>query len=157
MENSRDDWATPEDLFEKIQEKYRLEIDACATPENSKLPRFWTPEQDGLSKPWSYKRVFCNPPYSQKTEWIQKAVYEVKERGCTIVVLLLPASTDTRWFHDVVFESGVCSELVLLSPRISFEDPTGDSRSSPPHGSCLIVLRRGRHRPRLVSWRWKQK
>ena len=152
---SMDDWATPKDLFEKINRRYELEVDACATPENAKLPRFWTPDDDGLNKPWSWKRVWCNPPYSEKEAWIDKAIHEVRERGCTVAVLLLPSSTDTRWFHRLVFESGVCHEVVFLTPRVPFVDPSGRGRSQPANGSFLAVLRRGYSTCKMRGWRWR--
>jgi len=89
-------WATPDDFFQKLSDKYGpFDLDPCALPENAKCKRFFTPEQDGLSQEWTGK-VFMNPPYGREIgKWVKKA------STCgAFVVGLLPARVDTAWWHD---------------------------------------------------------
>jgi len=160
---SRDDWATPRHVARAFVEEYHLGLDVCATAGNAVTEAFFSPEEDGLKRSWSYKKVWCNPPYSEKKQWIEKALHEVGERGCTRAVLLLPASPASRWFSSILL-SGLCRAVVFIVPRVLFVDPTGEGRRSPNHGSCALVLERGLHRPALglldtsggeARWVWK--
>src|SRR5215218_4698621 len=93
-------WATPQAEFDKLHVEFGLTIDVCATPENAKLPRYYTPQQDGLEQDWSGEIVFCNPPYSVVAKWIAKA-YEASKAGATVVCVTY-AKVDTRWWHAYV-------------------------------------------------------
>lgn len=95
-------WRTPKYFFDIIQKNFDIELDACTTEENPlNCKNFYTPKDDGLNcywKTWTY----CNPPYGQSTLWVKKAVYEMNNRDvCSI--LLLPANTETNWFHDCIW------------------------------------------------------
>ena len=97
-----DCWETPQWLFDELNEKYHFDLDVCATPKNAKCERFFTQEQDGLAQEWT-GNVWCNPPYGRQIgKWVKKA-YESKAH---IVVMLLPARTDTGWFHDYCLQGG---------------------------------------------------
>jgi len=67
--SATDEWATPADLFAKVDRRYRFALDPCATAENVKCPLYFIKEQDGLSQDWGSHRVFCNPPYSAIRAW----------------------------------------------------------------------------------------
>ncbi len=95
-------WSTPQDFFDKLDEEFDFTLDPCATPENAKCPIYFTKDDDGLEQDWSGERVFMNPPYGREIgKWVKKA-YESN----TLVVCLLPARTDTRWWHDYVIGGG---------------------------------------------------
>lgn len=97
-----DCWETPQWLFDKLNAQYHFTVDVCATPENAKCDQFYTIEQDGLSQEWS-GNVWCNPPYGRQiARWVKKAY----ECAADIVVMLLPARTDTAWFHDYCLQGG---------------------------------------------------
>lgn len=97
-----DMWATPQWLFDKLDAEYHFTVDVCATPENAKCPTYFTEEQDGLRQEW-IGRVWCNPPYGRQIgKWVQKAF----ECAADVVVMLLPARTDTAWFHDFCMRGG---------------------------------------------------
>ena len=114
--SATDLWATPQDLFDKLNEKYNFTTDVCAIPENAKCKYYFTPELDGLKIPWS-GRCWCNPPYGRQIgKWVAKAVAEVR-RGVPLVVMLLPARTDTKWFHDYCLPYG---EIEFLRGRLKF-------------------------------------
>jgi phage N-6-adenine-methyltransferase len=125
-------WATPQDLFDKLNEKYHFTTDVCALPENAKCDYFFTPEIDGLKMAWA-GRCWCNPPYGRTVgKWVKKAVEEV-QRGVPIVVMLLPARTDTKWFHDYCLPYG---KIEFLKGRLKF----GGCETSAPFPSMIVVF-----------------
>ena len=78
-------------------------------------------------------KVFCNPPYSQISKWVQKA-YEESHKDGTIVVLLIPARTDTRYFHDYILHR---SEIRFIRGRIKFSD----AKHNAPFPSMIVIFR----------------
>lgn len=91
-------WSTPPWLFEELNREFQFTLDVCAQPTNAKCARFFPPELDGLTQEW-VGRCWMNPPYGRTIlQWVQKA-YESSRAGA-LVVCLLPARTDTIWFHD---------------------------------------------------------
>lgn len=76
------EWATPQDLFDKLNREFLFTLDPCATPENAKCAKFYTAEDDGLAQSWDNERVFCNPPYGRQIkDWVKKAS-EARGGGC---------------------------------------------------------------------------
>lgn len=107
-----DMWATPQWLFDELNERYHFTLDVCAVEENAKCANFYSPELDGLSQPWK-GRVWCNPPYGRNIgKWVQKAA-----DSDALVVMLLPARTDTRWFHDYIYGK---ADVKFLKGRLKF-------------------------------------
>lgn len=105
-------WETPQDFFDRLDALYHFTLDAAATPENAKCSRYFTAADNGLAQSWGGETVWCNPPYGREIQkWVRKGYEEAKKPG-TVVVMLLPARTDTAWFHeycrrgDVVFLRG---------------------------------------------------
>lgn len=89
-----DERSTPNRLFKPLDDLFHFTLDAAATAENAKCPKFYTREMDGLAQPWAPERVFCNPPYSrgQIALWLQKAIDEQTQS-----VFILPADFSTKW------------------------------------------------------------
>lgn len=130
--SASEEWATPQDLFDRLNEKYSFNLDAASTDENAKCERHFTKEQDGLSKNWGGCRVWLNPPYGRTIgAWIRKA-YEEAQKPDTLVCMLLPARTDTAWFHDYC----VKGEIEFLRGRLKF----GGSKNSAPFPSMIVVF-----------------
>ena len=84
----KDDWGTPQDLFDALNEEFNFTLDPCADNNNHKCAKYYTIEQDGLAQSWAGETVFCNPPYSRKTKtnagqiaWVQKFYKEAPEGG----------------------------------------------------------------------------
>jgi len=120
----RDDWATPQDFFDKLNEKFKFDLDVCADASNAKCKRYYSIEDDALLKTW---RGYCfmNPPYGREiTKWVKKA-YESASTGEATVVCLLPSRTDTRWWHDYVMKA---STVWFLRGRLKFD---GHKNSAP--------------------------
>jgi len=129
-----DEWATPQTLFDELDSEFQFTLDPCATPENAKCARFFTRAEDGLSRSWAGERVFCNPPYGREIAgWVKK----LAEQRTAISVGLLPARTDTAWFHDYI--SGK-AEVRFLRGRLKF----GGSKKDAPFPS-MVVIWRGDH------------
>ena len=121
-------WETPQDLFNKLDEIYHFETDVCALPENAKCKRFFTPEIDGLKQEWTGV-CWCNPPYGRQIgKWVEKAV-----KSFATVVMLLPARTDTKWFHDWCLPYG---KIEFLRGRLKF----GGCDNSAPFPSMIVVF-----------------
>ena len=135
MSSSKTDmWETPHDFFDKLDDEFHFTLDVCATPENAKCEKFYTEQDDGLSKPWTGV-VWCNPPYGKGiSRWIL-AANAARAAGNT-VVMLLPARTDTRWFHDLVLGK---AEIRFVRGRLKF----GGSNNSAPFPSMVAVFRNG--------------
>ena len=130
--SNTDEWATPQWLFDELDAAYHFTLDPCATAENAKCAKYYTKEDDGLSKDWSDEAVFMNPPYGREIgKWVQKA-YEESHKGA-IVVCLLPSRTDTRWFHDYVMKA---QEIRFLKGRLKF---VGGNNSA-PFPSVIVVF-----------------
>ena len=131
--SASDNWATPQDLFDKLNEEFHFTLDPCASAENAKCAKFYTKEDDGLSQNWDNERVFCNPPYGRGLkDWVQKAWNATGG----IVVMLIPARTDTRYFHDFIYnKEGV--EIRFLRGRLKF----GGHTNSAPFPSMIVIFR----------------
>lgn len=99
--SATDMWATPQDLFDRLDAEFHFTTDVCALPENAKCANYFTPEVDGLAQDWT-GTCWMNPPYGREIgRWVRKA-HDAAASGKATVVCLLPARTDTAWFHDYV-------------------------------------------------------
>lgn len=125
-------WETPQDLFDQLNEEFHFDLDVCALPENAKCEKFYTPEMDGLSRPWDGV-CWCNPPYGRNVwKWVV-AGHAASVMGAT-VVMLLPARTDTRWFHDWIYGK---AEVRFIRGRLKF----GGCKNSAPFPSMIVIFR----------------
>lgn len=133
MFSSRADlWATPQGFFDELDEEFHFDVDVCALAENAKCRSFYTPDVDGLKQVWE-GTVWCNPPYGREIgQWVKKAA----ESGTT-VVMLLPARTDTRWFHEYIYGK---AEIRFVKGRLKF----GDGKNSAPFPSMVVVFNNSR-------------
>ena len=142
LSSGKDDWETPADLFKELDEEFKFTLDAAASDDNHKLPRYYTAKTDGLVQSWAGERVFCNPPYSRKTKnnpgqeaWIRKALAE-SQKGA-LVVMLIPSRTDTSAFHECILPY---AEIRFLKGRLRFEDK-GQPRDAAPFPSMVCIFR----------------
>jgi len=130
------EWETPWDLYRKLDKKYKFTLDPCATKDNAKCVKFYTKEDNGLSKDWSKDVVFMNPPYGKElTLWVEKA-YNEYLKGATVVILM-PARTDTSYFHKYICGVG---KIKFLRGRIKFLKD-GISLNSAPFPSMLVEFK----------------
>lgn len=130
MSSVTDTWETPQDFFDRLNEIYGFETDVCALPENAKCTHYFTPEVDGLKQDW-IGTCWMNPPYGREIgKWMKKA-FESSLDGAT-VVCLVPARTDTAWWHDYAMNGTV----EFIRGRLKF----GKSNNSAPFPSALVIF-----------------
>ena len=130
--SATDTWETPQDFFDAVAMEFPFTIDVCALPENAKCPKYYSPTVDGLSQDWEGV-CWMNPPYGRQIgKWVKKA-YESAKKGA-VVVGLLPARTDTEWFHDYIYNK---AEIRFIRGRLKF----GNSKNSAPFPSMLVIWR----------------
>lgn len=131
------EWETPMDLFKILDDEFHFTLDPCATEKNHKCEKYYTKEENGLLQNWGGNRVFCNPPYGRQIhKWVRKA-YEESLKDNTIVVLLIPARTDTTYFHDYILHR---SEIRFVEGRIRF----GEAKMNAPFASMIVIFRAAR-------------
>ena len=124
------EWETPISFFHALDERYHFTLDVCATPQNAKCAIYYTADQDGLTREWR-GRCWMNPPYGREiSAWIKKA-YE-SACGGALVVCLLPARTDTAWWHDYCMKG----KITFIRGRLKF----GGSKNAAPFPSAVIVF-----------------
>ena len=126
------EWATPADVFDPLNREFGFTMDVAATDENAKCPRYYTREDDGLAQPWDGV-CWMNPPYGEDVpKWLARALDESK-RGVT-TVCLIPARTNTKWFHDLCLS---VAEVRFVKGRPKF----GDADHGLPLPLAVVVYR----------------
>lgn len=129
--STTDLWSTPQEFYDKLDAEFNFTLDPCATANNHKCDKYFTIEDDGLAQDWSQDTVFMNPPYGRVIgDWMRKA-----SESNTTVVCLVPARTDTRWWHDYVI--GGSAEVRFIKGRLKF----GGSKNSAPFPSAVVIYR----------------
>lgn len=124
-------WETPQDFFNKLKQEFDFQIDVCAIPENAKCDIYYTPDEDGLQQEWNGV-CWINPPYGRQIgAWVKKA-YESYINNDATVVCLLPARTDTKWWHDYCMKG----EIRFVKGRLKF----GGSKNSAPFPSAVVIF-----------------
>jgi site-specific DNA-methyltransferase (adenine-specific) len=129
--SATEEWPTPRALFAKLNRHFRFTLDPCATPDNATCPLYFTKEQDGLKQDWGTHRVFCNPPYGTMIgAWARKC-FQASRDGA-LVVLLVPARTDTNRYHRWMQDK---AKLHFVPGRLRF----GKANTSAPFPSMLAI------------------
>ncbi len=137
-----DEWATPSELFDNLDEEFSFTLDPCATHENAKCEKYYTKQTSGLAMAWENHTVFMNPPYGREIgRWLRKAY---NEKDAT-VVCLIPARTDTTWWHKYCMYA---DQIRLFIGRLKF----GDSENSAPFPSALVIFNPTNTRERRIPF-----
>jgi phage N-6-adenine-methyltransferase len=137
--SNTDNWETPANTFNELNKEFNFNLDVCASSDNAKCKKYFTKEINGLNQKWE-GNCFMNPPYGKEIyKWIEKA-YNSSLQGLT-VVCLLPARTDTKWFHNYCIKG----EIRFIKGRLKF----GDSKNSAPFPSMIVIFRK----KEAESWR----
>ena len=130
-------WCTPADFFSELDQEFHFNLDPAATDKSAKCARYFTPADDGLKADWGGCRVFCNPPYGRQiTDWVRKGYEESKKPG-TLVEMLIPARTDTSYFHDYIFH-GKADEVRLSAGGSHSRTRTGTRPKTPKGGRAPL-------------------
>jgi phage N-6-adenine-methyltransferase len=127
--------STDRKFFRRLNKEFNFTLDPASTRENTTVPsNYYTKEIDGLKQPWK-GTIFLNPPYGRDiVKWMKKAV-EAFLAGATVVALL-PARTDTAWFHDYVLKGGA-TEIRFVRGRLHFND----SDAGAPFPSMVVIYK----------------
>ena len=133
--SNSDEWSTPSDVFDRLNNEFNFNLDACATDLNHKCENYFTQAENGLNQSWGGYRVFCNPPYSNISEWVKKAYYE-SYKADTLICLLIPARTDTRYFQEYILHR---AEIRFIKGRLHFNN----SKAGAPFPSMIVIYRAG--------------
>jgi len=137
-QQEKDRWQTPPEIVEILQRHLNIDCDPCAGPNTTIGQTNWSivRGEDGLSRNWGqYDVLYVNPPFSEKNEWIEKAVSEME--NIELIVLLTPDSTDVQsWWHGQIVPNA--DHIWFSNGRISYIDPdTGEEAGSPTFGTAL--------------------
>lgn len=155
--SASDEWSTPQDLFDVLNKEFNFTLDACASDTNHKCDKYFTQQTDGLSQKWEGV-VWVNPPYSDIKAWIKKAYEESQQGYCEKVVLLIPARTDTKIWHEYC---QLGTDIRFIKGRLKF----GDAKNCAPFPSAIIVFSNpdsdeyiygGFSHSRIKFWDWRQ-
>jgi site-specific DNA-methyltransferase (adenine-specific) len=138
--SGKDDWETPDWLFQEWHKKYHFILDAAANKVNHKVPRWFGPggeQENALTTKWPLMQgnIWLNPPYSKQLQkqFVRKAWAESENQWYS-VVCLLPARTDTKLFHEVIQPHA--KVIHFLPGRIKFVG----APSGAPFPSMIVVL-----------------
>ncbi|MEX3655273.1 phage N-6-adenine-methyltransferase [Mycolicibacterium fortuitum] len=144
--STTDEWPTPIDLFRELNAEFSFTLDPCASADNAKCDVYYTIQDDGLRQPW-HGTVFMNPPYGRAIgQWVAKAHAESR-KGAT-VVCLIPARTDTTYWHEYVMQA---AEVRFIRGRLNFANARQDNRKATgeskahnaPFPSVIVIFRPG--------------
>lgn len=128
-----DMWETPQKLFDELDNIYHFTLDVCATKENTKTAKYFNKEIDGLTQEW-LGSCWMNPPYGREIgKWILKAKESAQLNKAT-VVCLLPARTDTKWFHDIILP--YATQITFVKGRLKF----GGHKNAAPFPSMIVIF-----------------
>ena len=138
------EWSTPQWLFDELDNEFHFTLDPCSTHENHKCDKYFTKAENGLLQDWQGETVYCNPPYGKQiSQWVEKCYREgIKDN--TTVVMLIPARTDTAYFHDFILNR---SEIRFVPGRLYFNDGKGRS----PFASIVVIFRGAKVRTGFAS------
>ena len=135
--SNRHNWETPQKLFDELNSKYHFTLDPCASGTNHKTSRYFTGEDNGLIQSWAGECVFCNPPYGRQIgKWVEKC-HDESLQG-TRICLLIPARTDTAYFHDFIYNKSN-TRIEFIRGRLKFEI-NGVPGNSSPFPSMLVFF-----------------
>lgn len=136
QQRSKQDYGTPFWLYRQLNKEFNFTLDPCTTEDNPLgTAKFYTPKENGLRQTWENERVFCNPPYSQATQWVRKAYYSRAE----LVVFLIHAATCSKWFHKYVYQKPN-TEIRFLEGRLKFR---GFRKQSASFASMIVIMELG--------------
>ena len=131
-----EEWETPVDLFDRLHAIYHFQLDACASATNAKCRQFFTRSDDALVQSWAqYGRVWMNPPYGRQIGQFMKKACEKSQKG-SLVVALVPARTDTKWWHNWIAGK---ADTLFLHGRLRYLDVSKSEQHAAPFPSVLII------------------
>ncbi len=136
--SNKDNWRTPKEFYKNLNNEFNFNLDACADKYNSLCNEYYSKENSCLENSWRGKRVFMNPPYGRDiAKFIEKAYNE--SLAAEIIVMLLPARTDTKYFHDYILP--YC-EIRFIKGRLKFLDENNQEKDAAPFPSMICIFKK---------------
>ena len=133
VSSKTNEWATPQDLWDDLNDEFGFTLDVASTHENAKCEKHFTIADNGLAQDWSKDICWMNPPYGGQTgTWLRKA-WEESKKGATTVCLIV-SSTDRSYWHDFIFP--YASQIRFLRGRVTF----GDAKTTAPFASAIVIF-----------------
>lgn len=146
--SKKQDWTTPQYVFDWLNKLFNFDLDAAADSENALCRRFFTEEDDALKQEWVAKTVYCNPPYTRflQDKFILKGFEQWKKQNCETVVFLIPARVDKKVWYEVI---GPCAKKIwFIKGRLRF----GNSKDSAPFPSAIVIFSNQYFEGERVEW-----
>ena len=144
VSSKSDDWVTPWEFFNRLNEEFHFTLDPAADKTNTKCKKYFTVKKDGLKQDWSKDIVFVNPPYKRQTAtWVKKS-YEESLKGAT-VVMLLSAGTGRIYWHEIIFK--YAAQIRWVRGFIKF---SGRNETAPFASAIVIFDKKKKYRPKYV-------
>lgn len=132
--SNSNEWETPINIFNELNNEFNFNLDPCSSDNNYKCEKHYTIKENGLLQNWQGSRVFVNPPYGRNLyKWVEKCYIE-GHKDNTLVVMLIPARTDTKYFHDFIYNK---SEIRFIKGRLHFNN----SKNAAPFPSMIVIYR----------------
>lgn len=130
-------WCTPQKFFDELNKEFNFVLDVAADEKSAKCSLYYTSEINGLLQSWDCGgAVFCNPPYGREIgKWVKKAYMEAAKINYPIV-LLIPARTDTSYFHDYIYGK---AEIRFIRGRLRFGNDQGIAADPAPFPSMIVI------------------
>lgn len=148
LSSEKMDWETPKEFFEELNKEFNFTLDPCATKDNAKCRKYYTVKENGLIQDWSNESVFVNPPYGcEIKKWVKKC-YEERDKA-KVVVMLIPARTDTLYFHEYIYHK---AEIRFIKGRIKFIGNQKGSGSAPFPSMIVIFKKRLKKEVKMVKF-----
>ncbi len=142
FKSERQDWGTPDGFLDFLNDELclRFDLDAAASDDNHKAPSYFTIEDDGLNCEW-WGRVWLNPPFGRELPlWLEKCVQEIRREEVESIHVLIPARTDTKWFHEIVVPNAYA--IYLIKGRFNFRFDRAIEGANAPFPSMLVHFKR---------------
>lgn len=131
LQSTSVDWSTPQYIFDELNSEFNFTVDVAANHSNAKVSKYYDKEKDGLLQNWDGETVWCNPPYGRGIgDWVKKA-----SASKANTVMLIPSRTDTKWFHDYIYNK---SEIRFIKGRLKF----GGAKDNAPFPSMIVIFRK---------------
>lgn len=139
------DWGTPQDLFDKLNNEFHFDLDAAADENNHKCEKYFTEADDALKQDW-VGNVFLNPPYGRAIGKFIKKAYEETLKSANVVVIVMPARTDTAYWHDYIIPY---AEVIFVRGRLKFTGREDGDLQPAPFPSAIVIFRKNLNLPRV--------
>ena len=127
------EWETPQAFYNKLDAEFKFTLDVCATAKTAKCKYYIDAEEDTFKVDWGNNICFMNPPYGREIYYFIEKAYQESLKKAT-VVCLLPARTDTSWWHEFCMKA---DETRFIRGRLKFSN----SKNTAPFPSVIVIFR----------------